>query len=100
MRLMRVQQSWGVQFVIFCVAVTLSQTARLYTGVPEYLYTCKPDPSSSIMALSAYTTSSGLLATADLVRFILLEADQAEEKAKRLRQHADALAHQYGHAGT
>jgi hypothetical protein len=41
-----------------------------------------------------------LLATADLVRFILLEADQAEEKAKRLRQHADALAHQYGHAGT
>jgi hypothetical protein len=53
------------------------------------------------MALSAaYSSSNGLSATADLVRFILLEADQAEEKAKRLRQHADALAHQYGHAGT
>jgi hypothetical protein len=46
------------------------------------------------MALAAAFPENML--TADLVRFIQLEADHAEEKAKRLREQADLLAQQYG----
>jgi len=46
------------------------------------------------MTLAAAASSK--MATADLIRFIKLEADQAEEKAKRLREQANMLAQQYG----
>lgn len=54
------------------------------------------DLTATMATSAACTQESSFSSTSALVAFLRMEADAAEQKAKRFREQAAALARQYG----